>query len=1179
MTTDKLLLTPAQQEAVDSLDTDCIVSAGAGSGKTRVLVERFLHILSRHLDEEDAWERVVAITFTEKAASEMKERIRSGVTARWQTAKESGKEREAGAWHRLLTEMEQARITTIHAFCARLLREYPVEAGLDPGFRVLDEAEGTVLLREAIQQALNRSFARLPQQENGTSAVERTWMRWGVDKTVEQIAGVYRAMLNQGLVPQRLSEVTRDHLQKTRQQLQEKIRTGLLDVLSAGDQLMQVEGGKKAQAFQEAWPSLAASLKQGLQPGEWLPTLREAEALLKGNWGKKEEVTLPRDRMRTAVAAWSEVLEGWMTLSEERELVDWLLPLLAEVDERYRKAKEKRHAVDFDEMQIRSVQLFRTHPRVYRKERDRIAYLMVDEFQDTNEAQKQLVDLLSLGADGQPQPGKLFVVGDPKQSIYRFRGSDVEVFSATRRDIQTRGGKEVALVDNFRSDPAVIAFVNGLFEKLMSSDPEEANYYRAALAKRSSAKGPRVEWICLPDREDCPEGREVRDVEADVIARRIGQFIHEGRKPGEIAVLFQTMKHVKRYEEALLLRGIPFYVVKGRGFYERQEVQDVLHFLRYAADMSDRLSLVGVLRSPFCGLSDETLWLLSRREQWESDPDSWLRTEGLPDEERLKLRQFLRVLHGVRQRAGRVAVAELMESLLEESGYRQVLWSTPFGKQAVANLEKLVQVARGWEEGADPSLNSFLRKVEEWAAKGHPETEAQVEEADGNSVKLMTIHQSKGLEFPVVFVPDLSRRQPVKVPDVLLDPEKGLSITLTDDWGERRESFRWKQRAEEERKREREESVRLFYVAVTRAEDRLILSGTPEEHKGFAKGEPILSGDTWSKWLNGAFGEIGNCQERWEPITGVHIQLRKWEEAGEPLPVQLRSERAKADLLSRISMADHVQGLCLETRGYGEDDLLPVSVTDVTRLANCPRRYFYERMWQLPQVGEGWDEPSGTVEGSHEARELTPQIKGEVVHRVLEWCKGDETADDVAPLIREAFAEINADSSSPAAVEEVQKLVQVYLASEYHGTGYESVRKEARFLQPMAGLKLEGIIDRLHRGPDGEWELVDYKTNGISAEEVEETAEEYLPQIQLYVLAAKEAWNLSVRRAVLYFLQPDRQKRWEVNPQWLQQAQATLHTVSHMLRQEEKPEAFPPRPGKRCQYCAYRFLCEEGDQG
>lgn len=1173
-------LTPEQREAAHLLDADCIVSAGAGSGKTRVLVERFLHILSLYGDDPAILDSIVAITFTEKAATEMKGRIRRQLAERMEEAERSGRREEADRWYRLMVESERAAIMTIHAFCARLLRDFPVEAGVDPQFAVLDEAEARLLLRDAVREELLSGA--------GTSG-DSPLLDWlagiGISRGIETLSGAMRKMAGYGWTAEELGEITRRDLRRSAIRLKQVREETLIQFLEAGDALLEMRGGKRLKAFQAEWPRLREHFLREKGPEILLPAVERALELLKGHWGKDEDLRLLRDRMKEAGGNLAEALRGQLLLPAERETLDALLPLLARIEERYAAAKRERKALDFEDLQLLACRLLEEREDVRRRLRGRIRFLMVDEYQDTNGLQKRLIDTLRRRPDGSPAPGKLFVVGDPKQSIYRFRGADVSVFGKTRKELLAEGGREVTLKANFRSDPRLVRFANGLFSRLMPSGPGEPDGYREAEARgRAGGEGPCVEYLAVPGKEE-RAGRSVREAEARLIARRIADLIAEGWRPGDIAVLFRAMTEVKRYEEELIRRGIPFYVVKGRGFYDRQEIADVLNLLRWLTDPEDTLALAGVLRSPFCAASDETLWWLKEAGAL-GRPESWAEVEEIPAAEREKLEGFRRLAERAGRLMGRVPVADLIEEVLEESGYHLALWATPQGEQARANLEKLVRLARSRKGDSAYSPDLFLEEMELLIDQQTPETEAAVQSEGADSVKLMTIHQSKGLEFPVVIIPDLARRLPGGPDGMVVDEESGLAVRLYGPSGEALETARWLMAKEKERRLEREESVRLFYVAVTRAEKRLILSGVPEEHKEAKDGGEILSSGSWSKWLDAVldYGRIDWEAGRWALSDGEgDLPIAVWGGEGEA-PEENATRSALDRFLEEMEngqteVPDDEDWKGMRPRGLTERDRVRVSVTRLMVLINCPRKYFYQYVIGMPSPEEE-DRSAGTeeVEEDGAAGMLTPILKGNLVHRMLELLPdGPLPEEELSRLLRQAAAEMKL---SPAllhrARKETEPLIRRFLSGRIHREARHcrKVMKEVPFFVRIAGLEMEGIIDRLQWNRRGEWELIDYKTNDVAPQEAEEAAEEYLPQLRLYALAARREWGIIPARATLFFLRPGVEVSFEVDGAWLDEADRMLESAAGTLKRGGTAADFAPRPGKRCAHCAYRWICE-----
>ncbi|MBA4492972.1 UvrD-helicase domain-containing protein [Paenactinomyces guangxiensis] len=1182
----KIRLTPDQQAAVDSLNQNCIVAAGAGSGKTRVLVERYLNILAAHDFDSDLLDQIVAITFTEKAATEMKERIRQGIRDRLGAAKKDGLFDEADGWYQLSTELERARITTIHSFCRRILQRYPIEAGVDPEFNVLEEFEARWLLKEAVEETLSAVFKEEQTQNNGVRLFDQWLVGVGLKSAQSQLMSVVLQCFTFGWSPKELTRVTMDHFQQMQDQLEQRWdeMSGELEMqlLQSAGELLLVKKIKKADEFRASWSDLREIWAKTEEWPERLDLLSRLRSSLGGNWGSRAAVKLPLQQCREACDQLTDLIKGKLYLPDEKELLTLFCHIIKQIADRYQQLKKERAGVDFDEMQWRVCRLLDNYPDIRAEMQQKIRYLMVDEFQDTNDLQKQLIDLLIKNDRGDSKPGKCFVVGDPKQSIYRFRGADVSLFHRTRREILQSGGKEVSLSANFRSHPKLISFYNHFFAQLMSQEKESPNYYQAVEAREDQSRiDVAVEYLAVPHKkEELPTGWERRDAEARMLAEHIFRMVSEGTPPGDIAVLFRAMTHVKKYEQELARFNIPFHVVKGRGFYDRQEVLDLLHFLRLLIEPENRLALVGVLRSPFCGVSDETILRLALQGSWNGTDKEWTELRELPQEERSKLLAFNRLRARAGEWVGSIHVADLMERILKECGYLTVLWATPDGKQGAANLKKLIQQARSISGLEAFSVSHYLERVDLLIAEQQAETEALIESEHSDSVKLMTIHQSKGLEFPVVYIPDLSYQHTPRHGAVHADPHAGLVLVIKDERGESIEPVRWKQAMERNRDLEWEESVRLLYVAATRAENRLILSGSPEELK---EGKSLMEVTKWSHWLDGIldYGKIDWKEKKWVfsqeclPIR-VHSDLPGEQADVEQTEVPLEKYLA-GDLTVSCPEPLQEEVVFLQPRGFTEADRLEISVTDWKGLINCPRKHFYQHVLGLPRLKEA--ETAGSAEKTV-LPAFDPKEKGTVVHRVIELLShtGGQTIEWEG-VARQVWDEIALPlSERQRANEEIRPYVANFLHSRIYAE--QKLRAtpltEQKFSVDLKGVRFFGVIDLLHHRPDGTREVIDYKTDELRPEEAKETAAEYLPQLQLYVLATKQKWEFIPEQATLYFLKPNLEVSFTVTDEWLQDAEKQLEKNVQWLRKTSAYEPWSANPGKRCRYCDFKLICDAG---
>jgi ATP-dependent helicase/nuclease subunit A len=521
----------------------------------------------------------------------------------------------------------------------------------------------------------------------------------------------------------------------------------------------------------------------------------------------------------------------------------------------YRERKEQHGVVDFQDLLVLARDLLRDRPEVRERLQQRYRFLLIDELQDTDPVQMELVELL---CGGELTAGKLFTVGDAAQSIYRFRRAEVKLFRELRRQMPHEGRLDLTV--NFRSQPAVLDFANALFRGRMEAF-EPLRPHRPQLNP-----GPCVEFLWSP----WPEGgnaAEARRTEADWIARRVAamvgreSLVADGEvlrpvRPGDVVLLFRSMTHVHLYEAALRRHGLDYYLVGGRAFFAQQEIYDLLNLLRALENPQDALSLAGTLRSPFCCLSDESLFVLGRHRQglWAGLHDDEL-LGRVPTEQRPAVERARRFLGSWRQVKDRLTIAGLVNRVFADCGYDAAMQFEFLGDRKLANLWKLVELARTFDRSGLFGLAEFIGRLNDLVAAQPREEQAATQPENADVVRLMTIHQAKGLEFPVVFVVDVAasgrdNREPVAKWDARLGcvarPPVEEDQTPFSDAG-------WRLWRAAETAEEWHEDLRTLYVACTRAEDFLVLSA--------ALPEPFNPTNAWTLALEDRFDlTTGGCK-------------------------------------------------------------------------------------------------------------------------------------------------------------------------------------------------------------------------------------------------------------------------------------------------------------------------------
>jgi ATP-dependent helicase/nuclease subunit A len=705
-------LTVDQEVAVTRRRGSLLLAAGAGSGKTAVLVERFVRAVR---EDGISPRRVLAITFTERAAAELRERLRARLL-------ELG-EREAAR------DTEGAPIGTFHAFCARLLRIHALTAGLDPDFAILDEPSAVRLRQLAFRRALGALLGGGRREEMVDLVAA-----YGADRVQRMIMGAYAEQRSRGVSLPRLPPAapSTDH---------DALRSyGLL--------------GAILECFGDGYDALKRARPS---PSSYVP------------------------------------------------------------------------ALDFDDLELFARDLLTRDESVRRAWSERIELMMVDEFQDTNRRQLELLELL--------ERDNLFTVGDELQAIYGFRHAEVAIFRERRRRLNAEGAA-VALARNFRSRPALLDAVSAVFGERFG----DAYTPPVAVREHHERGGPRVELL-LTDRRcwaQSPHAKAVagtlppatlwRQAEARLQAQRVAELVdaHEAAA-GEVAVLLRAAGDLPVYEQALQERGLRTLAAVG-SFWGHQQVGDLLMWLRALANPLDELALYSALASPLVGISSDGLAriALSARAAgtgaWAAIVADEQLCAQLAPADRERLVRFAEHFDDERRLAPIVGPAGLLVRAIAHGDYERQVLSLAWGERRLANVHKLLRLARHFESAEGPDVRGFLdhvahRRMHAEGAEPHAPTGSEPD-----AVRLMTIHAAKGLEFPVVCIADLGRNGNGTPPDLLIDRERvGLRLARLD--GSSTACLHFEELWQERRRAEAAEEERIVYVAMTRARERLLMSG------------------------------------------------------------------------------------------------------------------------------------------------------------------------------------------------------------------------------------------------------------------------------------------------------------------------------------------------------------------
>jgi ATP-dependent exoDNAse (exonuclease V) beta subunit len=1066
--------TARQLEALDvsRRHVDACVVAGPGSGKTTVLVEYFKRLVVAGVDPV----RILAITFTEKAAAQMRRRLAEAF-------------REDAL---VRPKLERAWVSTVHSFCSRLLKENAVAAGVDPDFTVAEERDVARWQQESLSEAMESIFADHP-------AGVRALIRGLASSSFESaILSAYDAMRGAGTAVRDLAAFPTPagtDIADIAGTLGELRGCGIADwngaqrrefeaALEAIGRIVAAPGAREALDAVEGFACDLRKLKRGSAPCDLMKRLRDERL---------------KQLQKTLVTG---------LYAAEREL---LIEVLGRFDAIYRRRKMQAGALDFADLEEFAVGLLEGSPETRARLQSQFEHVLMDELQDTNGQQARLLRLVR-------PPGRFYGVGDVNQSIFGFRHAEPGEFRNFRAEAAASGGRVVLLEENFRSRPEILRAV----ETIVAGAPgiESRRLIAGKGFDETDGDAPRVEVIVA----------QTVDAEARAVARRMLELIEAGPRLSfrDMAVLVRNTEVLAEFMAAFDEAGIPYVVNRGKGFYETREVSDLVLLLRTIANPRDEISLAAVLRSPLVGASDEALLRLRllggnlagalTRLRQEDDPEFDAADLGALFRFRERLREW-------RRRREYVGFDRLLLDAMDETGY-----GAEAGSRAAANIDRFLAQARA--AAPRTSLDAFVRDLEMLRESNRAGQDSAPEDAS-DAVQVMTVHSAKGLEFPVVFVAAMHKGVQGNPPVVAFSPRLGLGASWRNPARREEIDDLFHQGIREERsEREALEADRLLYVAMTRAEHRLVLSFSTGGRKPTNWAKRVVDGLLLDPHEPGE-----RTLERVTP-DGEGWKLRVWVDGGvgqakRPPTPEARRIASPApepvELLPPPAVTGQFEG--------------NVTVTALAHFARCPRAYY---------LGEylGFESKPRRTAESAAGDALAASELGIEVHALLAG-KPVEDPDPQAVRLAETFRK------SPLG-RRVERATRV--------------EREFDFLMGVDPLVVSGQID-LWFEEGGELAVVDYKTDAVGEPEVQHRAQDHELQVRLYAMAVERVTGRAPARACLHFLKPNAVVDVDLNPSLIDSPD---EIVRDFVEAQEKLE-FPLREGGQCRRCPfYRDLCPAG---
>jgi ATP-dependent helicase/nuclease subunit A len=1111
MMSDGVILTDSQDRflAETTWDRNVVVVAGAGTGKTTILVNRMLNLLMREPDPLAITE-IVALTFTNKAATEMKQRLRAQLLrvteqsddtsavlcARYHLSAEQVDERARVAFE----QMEKAQIGTLHSFAAHLLRLHPLESGIDPQFQ---EDDGS-----RFKELFHSEWGRWLDDELGSTGLQHErWRRVLAGTTLEDLQQ-FACALSGDFID--LDELERQCRSRS---LDGALRDWIVATQGRAATLLAEQDRPKRRKAEQMLAAAVQSLTLLLDQGP--PGLAQVT--------QEERLVLNKD-LGKAPAGWDEdsfqAAASIIGLAQQllsvdqlyfQEVVTLLRPFLQHV----RHGFHTSGWIAFDGLLARAKMLLRDHPAVRSRIKQTYRAILVDEFQDTDPVQYEIILYLGERAgshqtawqDVDLEPGKLFIVGDPKQSIYAFRRADIEAFERVVAKIRAGGGGVYSLVTNFRSDGAVLDVVNNVFDRLFqpAEHVQPANERLAAKPQRMpevSVSGAQLRLVTPGEDDEEFDVQAATRAEAESLARWLKEELLAGTtvtdrdrrqgplQPGHIALIFRKLTQAQVYLDALRRYGVAYITDGEKHFYRRQEIIDLVNLLRVIDNPHDTIGLVGVLRSPLGSMTDQDL--LSLRQHDGLNYRQLERLSNWNHPQAGMVRRLYERLAELHQLAPLRPVPDAIDLIFERLPILELAAASLHGEQAVANLRKVRDMAETLADRPHLTLTGFVDLMMTRVSEQPDEAESALAEESLDAVRVLTIHKAKGLEFPVVILPGLHQGSKI--------PQKGPSIH--HDWSSRCYSLQMGGRSNlgavlvdmKMVAREEAEQRRLLYVGMTRARDLLILSGGATTKPGHDTVLSLLGEVMADEPESSTAGQICIGTSRlMRVITPARVAMR----GRGTVPL---SKVVPAPALGSILMRRQVRQVEWEQRRTTPRRVTPSSLSE--------------------SITETISQRTVTGRDAELAR-----MVGICAHAVLERWDFSKPRSEISTVIERACRRHVAPDYPQLMcniTEDLTAIFEKFLSSEPYTRLQRAtvLGREVPFVMPFGEDRMmEGVIDVIYRLDDRIW-IADYKTDDVAAEDVQARADRYRSQADSYSQAVAGALGLSSVSFQLIFLRP-----------------------------------------------------------
>lgn len=1053
--------------AVLETSKNIIVEAGAGTGKTTLLTDRLCYLI---LGKGIAIDKIIALTFTEKAAAEIKSRLLekmaetlsalkgqsepSGEIAN--LIKKIGREKEE-----LIKEIEQnfelaerAMISTIHGFCFKVLRRFPAEAGVPPDI-MPDGDEAARAVTDKIWSAF------LDEELNYSSPNGKKWETLLENFSLEEIKDFALALLKSPL--QNYNPAHR----KT------KIAGILREQASEAKKLLDIYKSKRKNAFEENLQKAIEILNNAADYHdnlEFKDLNFEAKSQSRpAAWKDDEDFEKAKNIIQTAESA---SMKNIRLLQTASEAVSPFLP-------KAKDALQKSGLISFDEMILKTRDLVKNHLHIRQTLKEEYRSILLDEFQDTDPEQGEIFLYLAEAEKTQAsdwrevslQPGKLFIVGDPKQSIYRFRGADIAAYDTFTEAMLRQGAVKCFLQSNFRSSANIVAYANKFGERTITAQRNVQPQY-VPINHSKSYKPEPVSLIITDPGENKISAEDMRAFQAGAITSWIKENTFKTKLSSgrvmtykDIAVLYRSATGLDVLIDAFKRADISYSVEENKNFYQAQEVKDILNLLKLAQNPADKTALTGILRSPLCLVKDEEILNLSQNGLLNIYADA-------KDE---YVNSKYNALKEICRRAQTMPLEEFINYLLFETHFKEMQILCSASEQTAANISKFMDVARRFTNAGILTLPQFIYHLEHYFKEMEKEGESPLAEESLDTVKLMSIHKSKGLQSPAVIIYDITKEQNKgnkTQPQFLSD---WLSASAAPRLGKVKDlSYALLEQANN--LHAKAEELRILYVALTRAEEKLLITGAKNAEKTLAA--PLLKAGCYP------------------------------------------GENAPAELLGGICEAVYIP--------FKESDLQPRTI-DKTLAGENPEKFkLWREAWlsRSEQYDNALQEKAFTPSSTNRYEEPGPaqisaMLTGRICHRILTQLFKGEAANAAKAAAEEGANPIKNFNEISDAQNITESFARSETFKELAAMKFKTSELPFSMKDPQTGLYANGIIDAVFEDARGNVFIAEFKSDNINKEQVKQNAEKYLPQIEVYLKAAKLLFKGKNIKGALVFLRPN----------------------------------------------------------